>query len=1376
MSTPKDQQREGSTHAQRSPHFPVVGIGASAGGLAAVQTFLENMPDNNGRAIVVVLHLSPNHKSNAAEILQRYTRMPVVRVHEKIPLQINSVYVIPPHSILLMEDGHLELTERIDGGAPVAIDLFFRTLADAHGERAFCVVLSGMGSDGAVGLTRVKEKGGVTFVQAPEDAQYDSMPRAAIATNHADIVLPVADMPQRLLNLSRNAKEIRLPQDIHEDVLPPEHKTADQSAEDALQAILKIVQLRTHHDFRNYKKATILRRLERRLQVRALPDLIAYRAYLETHADETELLLQDMLISVTNFFRDRECFDALEREAIPSIFAARRDNDPIRVWVAGCATGEEAYTIAILLREYADRNGIAVPIQIFATDIDERAIATARAGVYPGAIVADVSPLRLQSYFVHEGENYRVIKPIRESVLFAMHNILRDPPFSRLDLICCRNLLIYLDREAQRNVIETFHFALKHEGLLFLGNSETEDAAPNLFSIVDKKNRLYRSTAQPNSLRHIPPLPTHGFSHPVKNGNGDVINERRRVSFAQIHQRALECFSPPSVLIDAEYNILHLSANSAEFLEHQGGEPSHNLLSNVHPDLRLELRTALFKASQSQIDVDTVSTLMNSAQDAISVSISVHHFQDVDYPPGALLVIFTRQSSNTAPTPELITTPATELIVNHLEAEIKRYKEELQTTIERSEISTEELKASNEELQTINEELRSATEELETSKEELQSMNEELITLNSELKNKIEETDVTNDYLHNLIASTDIATIFIDREMRIVRFTPRATDIFQLIQSDQGRPLTDIRHRLHYDSMTEDAVEAFRHLRTIERRVSSNDDKHYLARVLPYRTKEDKIEGAVLTFIDVTALHLAQMAIRAGEQRLRIAAETTKDYAIITMAPDASITTWNAGAERCFGYTEAEVIGQPISIIFTPEDRANGEDKKELERALATGRSEDERWHLRKNGTKFYCSGVLSLVDNDVLEGFVKIARDMTGSKRMEVERENQLEQEKRAREQMQLASQMKDEFLAVVSHELKNPLNLIHVNAEVLSHLPEVQRLPNVVRATETIRRTVLSQAKIIDDLLDLSRANTGKLTLNLAATDIKDSIATIVQAARQNASEKNVSIELIDESTSLVVMCDSIRIEQILWNLLSNAIKFTPVGGVVTVTLSTEDNNAKLVVADSGEGIAPHYLPNVFDMFNQAGRQRTYQKGGMGIGLALVRELTQAHGGRVTVQSPGLGHGATFTVWLPLSTLHESNHVKELPYRTRLEHVRLLVVDDSSDSLESLAMLLRMAGAEVHAVTSGALALSALEQTQFDILISDIGMDEMNGYELVTHIRKRFTPTELPAIALTGYGRMSDEHSALNGGYNAHLAKPASLEDLMEVIAQLLELRGAQ
>ena len=1347
--------------------FPVVGIGASAGGLESLLRFFEHMPEGNGMAFVIILHLSPDHESSVAEILQRVTRMPVGQVEGNTAIQPDHVYVIPPNHDLEMVGGELRLNESSRSqGRVVAINLFFRSLAQAHQERTIAIVLSGTGSDGAVGLARVKECGGVTLAQTPEDAAYDGMPVAAIATGMVDFVLNAADMPERLVELWRNARRIRLPQEA--DASPTdialESAEAARQAEEALRDIMGLLRRHSKNDFKHYKRATVLRRIGRRLQVRGLTDLPAYRDYLHEHPEETVPLLQDMLISVTNFFRDKDAFEALEQGWLPGLFDNRSPDEPLRVWVAGCATGEEAYSVTMLLREQMQQHHFDGELQVFATDIDEKAISAARGGLYPASIVTDVSPARLRQFFIPDHEQFRVVKQVRDKVLFALHNVLRDPPFSRLDMICCRNLLIYLDREAQSRVLETFRFALKPGGVLFLGISESTDAAPNLFIGVDKKNRIYKTNPHAHALRHLPLASDMTREHALPQQPRPERRGPSEASFVELHRKFLDQMSAPSVLVDTKYTVLHLSENAGKFLRHGGGTPSPSLLNNVPAELRIELRMALFQAAESGETIKTrpVAVPRGAGQPPAQVQMTVKRFGEPGSETALLLVLFD-ELTDAAPTVPLDNAnPAHRQVINQLEAEIGQVKSHLQDTLELSETSTQELKASNEELQAINEELRSASEELETSKEELQSINEELTTVNYELKAKVEETSKVNDDLQNFISSTDIATIFVDQTLHIKRYTPQSANIFNLIASDNNRSLLDITHKLHYDTLASDLAQVFKTLNAVERQVDSSEGKVYLARIRPYRTLDDRISGAVLTFVDVSALRKAEESVRAGKELLRIAAQTTRDYAILTLDEEGLVTAWNQGAERIFGYAENDAIGQPYDFIFSPEDRTAGAPAQELRVARENGRCTDDRWHWHKEGRAIFCSGVLTHLKGGA-GGFAKIVRDQTESKNEQTQGEERLAIELKANE-------LKDQFLAVMSHELKHPLNLIQVNTELLISQPEVRALPAVARAGKVIQQAVVSQTQIIDDLLDLSRMRTGKLTLTLAAVDLKVVASSIVTAVQDLVRQHKLTLSYQSQDGEVIALCDRVRTEQIFWNLINNAIKFTPAGGRVDLHLSCESGFAKFSVTDTGQGFLPEILPTIFDMFTQEGRRgdRTQKNTGLGVGLALVHQLTVAQDGRVLAESRGLNQGSTFTVWLPKARAKPQALPVSAP-QASLQGLKILVVDDMVDLLEPFAALLQQEGAGADMASSGQQALDLLDANTYDLLISDIGMPSMDGYELIREIRKRPGLEKLKAIALSGYGRQVDTVRALQSGFDAHLSKPCTVAHICETIAGL-------
>jgi len=668
------------------------------------------------------------------------------------------------------------------------------------------------------------------------------MPRNSIATELVDAILPVAEIPRRIIDYKNKIGLIQIPVDNAE---------RGDEQQQALREIFSQLRLRTGHDFSNYKRATVLRRIERRIGVRALSDLPTYAAYLRENPEESTALLKDLLISVTNFFRDRPAWDYLESEVIPKLIEGKTAEDSIRLWVVGCATGEEAYSFAMLLADKTMGILDAPSIQIFATDIDDQAITFAREGRYTINDAADVPQEMLRRHFVKEGEAYRVRREIREMILFANHNVIKDPQFSHLDLVSCRNVLIYLNNLAQERIMETFHFALNPGGYLFIGSSESVEGSGDLYAPVDKEFHIFQSRQVAGRPYPVPEsVPAFRFEAPTLDFTKPQKQSLERITYGELHQQLLEQYAPPSVVVNEDYDILHLSERAGRYLQVSGGEPSNNLLKLINPDLRLELRTGLLQAMQraTNVEVNGVKATIDNKPETVNMIIRPV-LRESDTARGFILVIFETAAENI----EVETTYSSpEPIARQLEEELVRSKTQLRTALEQAEVQTEELRASNEELQAMNEELRSAAEELETGKEELQSINEELVTVNQELKVKIDELSQSNNNFQNLINSTDIATVFLDRGFRANFFSPAARAIFNLLPTDLGRPLTDITNKLAHDGLVEDAERVLNNLQTVEREVRTTDGQIYMNRILPYRTSEDVISGVVMTFVDIT--------------------------------------------------------------------------------------------------------------------------------------------------------------------------------------------------------------------------------------------------------------------------------------------------------------------------------------------------------------------------------------------------------------------------------------------------------------------------------------------------------------------------------------------
>jgi two-component system, chemotaxis family, CheB/CheR fusion protein len=832
----------------------VVGIGASAGGLNALGKLFEAIPGDTGMAFVVVSHLAADADSHLADLLGTHTRLPVLRISDGLAMRRDHAYVSPPGFELELSDGQLRLVDP-DPQRPAhaPIDRFFRALARERGRDAIAVLLSGAGADGTQGMKAIKEIGGLTMVQSPEEAEHDGMPRSAIATGLVDLVVAAAEIPSRLLDLAAEPNEVAVDDDAELRRGP---------AADTLRDILTMVRVRTGHDFSGYKRGTLLRRLGRRMQVCQTATLSNYLDHVRDDPGELSALLRDFLISVTSFFRDPEMFAALERQVLPRLFRDRRD--AVRIWVAGCATGEEAYSVAMLAAEASAEAPGPVGVQIFATDIDEDALADARLGFYPETIGADLTRERLDRFFSRERRGYRVRKELREMLLFSPHNLLRDPPFSRLGLITCRNLLIYLNRDAQERVLGTFHFGLEPDGCLMLGSSESAEGAPSLFAPLDGKQRIYTRRPGSGHVRLPPVFPAARW--PV---HEPLVVSRDPATLGELHHKLVEHYAAPSVLINEDLDIVHLSENAGRYLTLAGGEPSRNLLRLIRPSLRLDLRSAIFAARQPGRGEETRRVKVDGEGGERIIDLKVRAIDDPDAARGMLLVLFDENGDGEGPVNGGLPVgdgSDIEPVVRQLEEELQRTRLQLRATVEQYETSLEELKASNEELHAINEELRSATEELETSKEELQSVNEELTTVNCELKDKIDELSRSNSDLQNLIRSTDLGVLFLDRELHIKLFTPRIRDLFNVIPTDVGRPLGDITHRLDGCDLAAAARTVLANLQTVEQEVGSSRGDRFMMHASPYRSVEQRIEGVVITFVDITEIKKVEAALRAADR------------------------------------------------------------------------------------------------------------------------------------------------------------------------------------------------------------------------------------------------------------------------------------------------------------------------------------------------------------------------------------------------------------------------------------------------------------------------------------------------------------------------------
>ncbi len=1222
-TSPASDSQEAEWRADEGERLLVVGMGASAGGLEALERFLKRVPQDSGLAYVVVQHLSPEHESSLAEILARATRLPVVTVTEGQRIARDHVYVIPPGASLTVEGGVLRLVPFDPKGVRLLVNAFLTSLAEDQRENAVGIVLSGTGSDGALGIAAVKRHGGRTFAQRPGDARYESMPAAAIATGMVEQILPADEIPAALVQLAAERRR-------H----PPE--SARGEAEGLRQA-LAVVGRTTGHDFTRYKRTTILRRFHRRMAATGAATVREYAALLEGDADEARRLGEDLTINVTSFFRDDVPFRLLEEMVIPDILERRR-TDGVRIWVPACSSGEEAYSLAMLFCERGEAFPRPPQIQVFATDIDASALAEARRGQYTTVVERQVGPERLARFFTKRGDWYSVTKPLRDLCIFTEHDLVRDPPFSRMDLVSCRNLLIYLEPALQQRIIEIFHYALRPGGYLLLGKAEMIGARElELFEVVDKAGRVFRRREVNRRPAILPAgrrtLPIE-LATPTRRADPEVKSAADRS-----RSIVLEEYAPPSVVVDARGEIRYYwGTKLSVFLPARAGAPATNLMHLARRELRVELSAALHNAARHAKPVTYKDVVMEAEGVQRRLNIVVRPLPPTDRDPDELfLVVFEELQAAPVAHGTPLDAPTLERH-RQLQRDLESTQERLQVTIEELENTNEALRTSNEQLQALNEEMHSSNEELQTSQEELQSVNEELNTLNAELSKKVDELELLYGDLQNLFQSTQIATIFLDRESRIARFTPAATAVFRLADGDVGRPLSDFAARFDAQDVPQEVARVLETLAPVERTVGLADRKRiFLMRMNPYLTPSNVIAGVVVSFIDITKLKETEAALRRAVEERELAEQALRE------------------------------------------------------------------------------------------------------------------------------ADRRKDEFLAVLSHELRNPLAPIRSSLHVLDH-PTADAAA-AAKAHEIIARQVGHLARLVDDLLDVTRIANGKLQVERRPVDLRDLARRTTEDHRGLFTAREVALEVALPDEALWVEGDATRLAQAIGNLLQNSAKFTSSGDSVRLSLDGVDGFAVLRIRDTGVGIDPAMIARLFQPFSQADTSLNRRLGGLGLGLALVKGLVETHGGTIVASSGGKGAGAEFVVRLPL--VAAPARIEVAPAAAPRPR-RILVIEDNLDAAESLRLVLELEGHQVAVAHDGPQGIDRARQLTPQVVLCDIGLPGMDGYAVAKALRGEPGLRDTFLVALTGYALPEDQRRAADAGFDAHLTKPASVEAVHEVLGR--------
>ena len=1345
-----------------------MGIGASAGGLAAFMDLLGAIPAGTGMAFVVVQHLDPNHTSLLAEALARATTMKVANVASGDVVEPDRVYVIPPNTDLALEGNQLVLVPREESRKPhLAIDTFFRSLAAERGPHAIGVLLSGSGADGTEGLRAIKAEGGLTLAQDPDTAKFGDMPRNALRAGVVDSGMPIATLARELIRLGRHPY-------LADDAAPPEPSGKEQ---DTFAKILALVRTKTGVDFSEYKRGTIERRAARRMALREVPDLASYLQALRSDDAEAAALCEDVLIHVTSFFREPATFQALSREILPRLMAAKAKGEPLRAWVAGCSTGEEVYSLAITLLESGVQHDQPRTIQIFGSDVSEQAVERARSGLFSEAALRDVDEEIRRKYFVQLDKGYRIHKSVRELCVFVRHDLARDPPFARLDLVLCRNVLIYFGPALQQRLMATFHYCLRQPGFLVLGRTESISGYGEFFKPEDRDNKIYSRTAARSALKFAPaardwpilPSPLPPVARPVFDLG------------TQVDRALLARYAPAGVVVNDKLEVVQFRGKTGPYLEAPAGQPQSNILKMAREGLLLPLKTALAQARRQKAPVRKPGLEVGEAGKQVTCDLVVLPLTGF---PGAhepLYAVIFEEQQPPPPGRRGAARGRPGAVVARLERELQTSKEYLQSLLEEHGRVNEELGTANEELISGNEELQSMNEELQTAKEELQSANEELTTVNDELHSGNRELNLVNSDLVNLLNTVEIPIVFLDAERRVRRFTPQAQSIFNVLASDIGRPIDAIKPKVNAADLDAQIAWSMANVTVRESQVQDQNGRWYRMQIRPWQTVDGKVDGAILSLVDIDAL-----------KRHADEAEWSRDYAVsvvdavqvplVVLDEQLHVISANEAFYERFGGGRPETEGKSLFTL------AGGEWSIPLLRAglegLFTRRTPfqplEAEASFPKVGMRTMSFSARAVHFRDSRPLVLLAIEDVTDQKLADAERRALLDEAQRAREAAEQANLTKDAFLATLSHELRTPLATMLMNAQLLRHaeLPPAK----VKSASEAIERSARAQSLLIEDLLDVSRIVTGKLSVDLRELDLLALIPAALDAVALQAERKKVRLEQHLDRATASVFGDSLRLQQVISNLLTNAIKFTPPGGVVTVALGPSGGETVLRVADTGVGIAAEFLPFVFDRFTQQDNSSVRRFGGLGLGLSIVRHIVELHGGKVRAESAGEGKGAAFTVSLPVFSGKEAGPRPLAPPApavplTRLKGLRILLVEDDDATLSALTEMLRLNGAVVSAARSAAEALQVAASTGFQVLVSDLAMPGIDGYSLIRSIRALPQPdrASVPAIALTAASGAEGRQRSLEAGFQEHLEKPVDLGRLTRALVDVARQRQA-
>lgn len=1331
--------------------FPVVALGASAGGLDTFKKFLGAMPANCGMAFVLIQHLEPNHESMMVDLLTGHTLMKVQQASDGMRLERDHVYLIPPGTYLAIEDGFLRLMKpTASRGARMPFDHFLLSLADELGERAICAVLSGTGTDGSLGVKAVKEKGGLVVVQDPVEATFDGMPRSAISTGGVDLVLMVAEIPEALQRYGRQ-KYVKV---SHKRLPSPDN------IREAFVAIIDLLATQTSRDFSLYKQATLQRRIERRMAMAGVESSARYLQMLLENSAERDHLAKDLLINVTHFFRDPAAFDLLAEKVVPELVRRASPDRPLRIWVPGCSTGEEAYSIAMLFLEQIAAGNHDIRLQVFASDIDPDCVAFARNGIYPESIEAEVAPTRLARFFIKEEHTYRVVRELRDTIVFTSHNLQADPPFSLLDLISCRNLLIYFGSEAQRKVLSLFHFALRKGGVLFLGSSETVGNVADRFEPISKAHRIYRHTRRsrpgevefPRGTRDTVRLPTRGIAQEPT---------PRRPGFRELSQQTLlEAYAPASVLINDEREGLYYFGSADRYLKLVPGEDTRDVVAMARDGLRAKLLSAIRGASTGHAPITVSGAQMRRDGGSIGVAITVRPVESNGR--GALfLVSFNDDPALMSGPVEPLGSATDASRIAQLEQELEATREDLQSSIHDLEITKEEHRAINEEAMSVSEEFQSTNEELETSKEELQALNEELTALNGQLHETVEQQRATFDDLQNILNSTDVATLFLDGDLNIRFFTPSAKSLFNVIASDVGRPLADLTHRLEDDDLLPDARAVLAGQAPIRREVKADDDSWFIRGVLRYQSADSRAEGVVITFSGISERKAAEREVEAARAYLDNIIATIRQP-LVVLDERLRVISASSSFYRIFAIEPEELIGRRL---LEATDHLDVPALREFLAPIKTGGTpiDDQEVEIELPGS----GRRVFLMSARVLREEVPAKRKILVAIVDVTELKHESEALEAARSEAERANIAKSRFLSAASHDLRQPLQTISLIQGMLERRVHDQATLTLVHRLE---ETVSSMSGMLDKLLDINQLEAGIVRPAIVEFPIKHLLEEMRATFTYHAASNGLDWRVVP--SSLMVRSDPVLLEQIIRNLLSNAVRYTTRGKLL-VGCRRRADKLRIEVWDTGPGIPQSEHQAIFREFHQLDNPARKRSKGLGLGLAIVQRIAELLGHKIDVRSR-LGAGSVFSVEVPIGRAK----LADLPAPSRNEaqtskppRSTILIVEDDRAVRELLQLIFDDEGHHTLVAEDGlsALELVGQDSTGPDLVIADYNLpNALSGLGLIAALQEQLQRA-IPAIVLTGDISTNNLREIARNGC-LHQSKPVSVKELTRLAQRLL------